>query len=84
MVKAITVRNIPSDLAKRLEKLARERDTSLNKLVLELLRRATGLTKAGASSNEFDKFAGTWTQAEYDGFMGSLREQRKIDPKAWK
>ena len=83
-MKAITVRNIPKDLAKRLERLARERETSLNKVVLDLLRRATGLAKRSAPGTDFDKFAGTWSQDEYDDFMENLREQRKVDPKDWK
>lgn len=85
MIKAITVRNIPLGLARKLRQLADERGVSLGKLVVQLLEEATGLKKQKkARSSNLDKYFGVWTEEEYQEFEASLAEQRRIDPEVWK
>ncbi len=84
-MKAITVRNIPPELAMILEKEARASDTSLNKTVLRLLEKATGLLERPGRRryHDLDDLAGSWTPKEAREFDRELADQRKIDPGLW-
>ena len=84
-MKAITLRNIPPQLAKTLEKEAKASDTSLNKTVIRLLERATGLLPRPGRRryHDLDELAGSWTPQEACEFERELADQRKIDPELW-
>lgn len=83
---AITVRNLPPKVAKAIREKARKERLSINKTVVKLLEEATGLSRDGKRPlyHDLDRFAGTWSKEEYDEFMESLKEQRKIEPDMWK
>ncbi|MCB1057744.1 MAG: hypothetical protein KDD11_19765 [Acidobacteria bacterium] len=85
-MKAITVRNIPEELAAVLERQARESHTSLNKTVIRLLEKATGLEpRAGhRRHHDLDALAGSWTPEEAADFDRVLEDQRRIDPELWR
>jgi hypothetical protein len=85
-MKAITLRNIPSELAKILEREAAKTGKSLNKTVLALLEKATGVRSSGRQSTRFhdlDDLAGSWTAKQAREFEGYLDELRRIDPEIW-
>lgn len=85
-MKAITLRNIPPRLGKKLEEEAADAGTSLNKTVIRLLLKATGLSghERGATRfHDLDHLAGTWTPEEAAQFDRVLAHQRKIDPELW-
>jgi hypothetical protein len=85
-MKAITLRNIPPELQRCLEKEATGSNTSLNKTVLRLLLKATGLEPLPERQRRFhdlDHLAGTWTREEAAAFEKSLQAQRRIDPEIW-
>jgi antitoxin FitA-like protein len=79
-MKAITVRNIPPGVAKAVKAKARKEGLSLNRAVVSLLEEAAGVAARAKPvvHHDLDHLAGTWSQAEYDEFMESLREQRLI------
>jgi len=83
---AITVRNLPPAVAKAVKEKARKERLSLNKAIVKLLEEATGAEKPRAKllHHDLDRFAGTWSAAEYRQFTEALREQRQIDPEMWK
>jgi hypothetical protein len=87
-MKAITLRNIPKPVARAIERRARERGTSLNRAVLEMLGDATGERRPAQRSKvvhrDLDQLAGCWTAEEAAEFDRSLRDQRAIDPGLWK
>ena len=85
-MKAITVRNIPPDVAKAVKEKARKEGLSLNRAVVSLLEEAAGVATRTKPvvHHDLDHLAGTWSQEEYDEFMEALREQRQIDPEMWK
>ena len=86
-MKAVTLRQIPRDLARAIERRARAARTSVNRTVIGLLEEATGLaTKTGAPPrhHDLDALAGSWTDDETAGFDRALRAQRDIDPDGWK
>jgi len=74
-------------LRRALEAEAASRRTSLNRTVLALLRRATGLeTDRDPIPVEVDDLAdlaGTWTADEADALDRILAEQRPIEEHLW-
>ena len=84
-MKAITLRNVPPDVARRIERLARAEGISLNKAAIRLLREpAVGKGRQGPPYDDLDALSGTWSAKEADAFDAALREQRKIDRKMWR
>lgn len=84
---AITVRNLPPELARAVQQKAKKARTSLNRAVVDLLEEATGVgrrTKKEIVHHDLDDLAGTWSPEEYDAFATALREQRQIEPEMWK
>lgn len=84
-VKAITLRNLPQDVAKAVKQKARKEGLSLNRAIIRLLEEITG----GSGSrkeihHDLDHLAGRWSEQEYQGFMEALRDQRRIDPEMWR
>ena len=85
-MKAITVRNLPPDVAKAVKEKARKERLSFNKAVIKLLEEATGAAQETRKVvyHDLDRFFGTWTKEEADAFDQALKEQRQIDPEMWK
>ena len=82
---AITVRNLPPAVARAVREKARKERLSLNKAIVKLLEKATGVAPGKAVvHHDLDHLAGTWSEAEYEEFMESHREHRRIDPEMWK
>ena len=84
-MKTITLRRIPRDLARVIEKRAREKGLSLAKTVLDLCEEGAGIRRSAQPvvHHDLDALAGTWTQEEAATFEAALRDQRKIDPELW-
>ena len=84
---AITVRNMPPAVARAIREKAKKEKISLNRAVISLLEEATGTGQRKQKDvlhHDLDRFAGCWTQEEYDEFMEALWEQRQIEPEMWK
>ena len=84
---AITVRNLPPELARLIRQKAKKEKTSLNRAVIGLLEEATGLgrrTKPEVLHHDLDDLAGSWSKEEYEEFTEALLEQRQIEPEMWK
>jgi len=85
-MKAITLRNLPPELEKRVEAKARELGLSLNKTVIRLLEEHLGPRStplAPQRCHDLDHLAGSWTAEEAEEFDRALDEQRRIDPELW-
>lgn len=86
-MKAITLRNIPSELARRLEERSEQLGLSLNKTVLRVLeeRLIPGSPKplGARRHDDLDELAGAWSREEAEEFDRALAEQRQIDPELW-
>lgn len=82
-MKAITLRDIPPKLAKRIRSRAKAEKLSLNKTVIKMLGE-TAEPPPGKIGNRLDEFFGTWTAEEADAFDRHLAEIRTIDPEMWK
>ncbi len=85
-MKAITLRNIPPDVARAVERRASREGESLNKAVLELVAEGAGLKKRARKvrHTDLDSLFGTWSKKQADAFDRQLGELRAIDPAVWK
>ena len=84
-MKAITLRNLPPDLARRLERKAGEEGLSLNRAVIAALEEAFGSPgkKRRAVYHDLDFLVGSLSKEDADVLERSLRAQRRIDPEVW-
>lgn len=85
-MKAITLRNIPADVARAVERRASREGQSLNKAVLELVAEGAGLKNRARKvrHTDLDSLFGTWSKRQADAFDRQLRELRTVDPEVWK
>lgn len=81
-MKAITVRNIPPDLASALDREKRRRGQSLNRTVVELLRQSLGV--GTTRSNGLARLAGGWTDEQVAEMEEALAPFGKIDAEMWR
>lgn len=84
-MKAVTLRNLPAEVARAVERRAREQGTSLNRTIIRLLEEAVGggPKKSKPPYRDLDGFIGSWTEAQARDLEEALREQRRVDPKDW-
>ena len=86
-MKAITLRNLPPKVARLVQQRAKQKKTSVNKTVIELLEESVGgktKKKARVRYHDLDHLIGTWTKEEADAFDKLIAEQRTIVPDLWK
>lgn len=86
-MKAITLRNLPPEVARRVEEKSRELGLSLNKTVVRLLEER--LVVAGKSGgrvrhDDLDWLIGSISKEEAEELRASLAEQRQIDDDLWR
>ena len=87
-MKQITIRSIPDDVKKTVQKEAEQKGMSLNKAIISILERAVG-TKAAEKKkrvlyHDLDHLAGLWSREEAASFDKTLKAQRKVDSELWK
>ncbi len=83
-MKALTLRHLSPELARAIERKAREAGTSLSGAVLALLEQATGLSRKRKPLNhDLDRFFGSWSAEEARSFDRALSRQRQIDRELW-
>jgi hypothetical protein len=79
----LTVRNVPVEIARALDKERRHRGTSLNQTVLDLLGQGLGVGSAAGRSNGLRRLAGTWSEAELAEFEAAVGWMEQVDPELW-
>lgn len=83
---AITLRNLPPELVRVIQRRARHKGLSLNKAVINLLEESVGTrkrTKGESAYHDLDDLAGRWSPAEATAFEAVLSEQRRVDEALW-
>lgn len=80
----LTIRNVPTDLAGRLQEEKRLRGRSLNQTVLDLLSQAVGLADRGPRSNGLHALAGTWSADDQEEFERAVADTEQIDGELWR
>jgi hypothetical protein len=82
----LTIRGLPPEIEEGVRKEARQRRTSLNKAVIQLLEKALGRSRPDKSSElhyDLDRFSGAWSAEETAELEGRLLEARTIDKELW-
>ena len=80
----LTIRNVPTDLGKALEREKKRRGASLNQTVLDVLRESLGVGPGASRSNGLGRLAGTWSEAERKRFDAGLAVVEQIDEDLWR
>ena len=83
----LTVRGVDPTLHEKLKDAATRKGISINHLVLDILRQASGLIGHPAKRPEFhdlDYLAGTWDEAQAAEFSRLMQEQRAIEADLWR
>ncbi len=79
----ITLRQIPITLEKQIRLLAKQKNTSLNQVVLDMLKKYFGFTDQQSKKRDLSSFAGTWTSKDVKAFRKATTLFSKIDKKIW-
>lgn len=80
----LTIRDVPADVVRALEKEKRRRGASLNETVKALLRSALDLGGAPARENGLRAHAGGWSDADLAEFEKNTACFETIDPETWR
>ena len=84
---SISIRGLNEELTRRLKQEAKATHKSLNQLVLDLLKRHTGLDKKKKFTNknhDLDELFGQWNEDEFNAIQGKINTERQIDTELWK
>lgn len=82
-----TIRGMPIPVEKSLRRLAQESRKSLNKTVLDLLAKATGIMPEEKNSPKRRNVATVfriWSTSEYEDFQRNTRLFESIDEELWR
>ena len=74
----LTIRGVSLELDQKMRKEASQRGWSLNRTVLELLNRATGISHKQECHSDLDHLFGTWSDREGQDFDVVLEDLRQI------
>ena len=77
----MTIRKIPKNLDKQLRTLARTQNISLNKVVIQLLQKALGIT--GSAQRDLSDIAATWDKEQCEEFEKNTQVFNEIDNEIW-
>ena len=80
MQKQLTIRGVPGEIARKLQRLSRERGRSVNATVLAILHDALG---ASPRRERLARYA-TWTAADAAEVQQAVAAQRVIDESLWR
>jgi hypothetical protein len=84
--KAITVRGLPVEVERVIQRRSSESGESINKIVLELIEEGAGARRRRrkALHHDLDSLFGAWSRREAAAFDRLLAKQREIDEELWK
>ena len=84
----LTLRGFDPGLERCLRELARERQISLNRAALLLMRRGAGLAApggaAGAVGSALDSFVGVWSKEQESELLEAIGPLDQIDEDLWR
>jgi ribosomal protein S24E len=85
-MKAITIRGIEPEVAEELKRAAKIKGKSINRLVLDMIKKEFGFEKKKKYSrtyNDLDDLFGKWSQEEFQKISSKIDQERQIDPELW-
>lgn len=85
-VKTLTIRGIESELSEAIKKLAAGQNLSVNKYLITVLKKLTGLSQNTTfkTYDDLDALAGGWSEENEKHFLEQTNQFRKIDEEMWK
>ncbi len=85
-MKTLSLRGVDEDLADNLDKIAKKTGASINKTVLEILRKSVGSNPKAREMvyRDLDNLAGTWTERNLQQFKKGTKHFEVIDKELWK
>jgi len=85
-MKTLTIRGIDEKLSKIIKNDASRKNISINRHILNILKKAAGLDKDIEFQyyNDLDQLAGTWKASDSDEFELHTKQFNKIDKDLWK
>ena len=87
LMKAVTIRGVDQEIAKKLKQTAMEQGKSVNQLILEFIKKSLGVEKGKKYSrvyNDLDSLFGRWTEDEFEQIQGKITQERHIDQELWR
>ena len=83
-MKAMMIRNIDDETFTQLKLQCEKLKTSMNRLIVSILQNVAGVRSRESEASPFDKYFGSWSQAEYKKIDKAISQNRKIDEELWK
>ena len=82
----MTLRGIDEAISGALKEKARREDTSVNSVMLRILKESLGIEKKkrNAVYNDLDHLAGTWSSNDLEEFKSATAAFEKVDDDMWK
>lgn len=80
-IRALTIRNLPPDMAQALEREKQRRGKSLNQTVIDLL--GQGLGVSGSRSNGLGRLTGGWSEEDLREFEQFVAPFEEVDEELW-
>jgi len=82
----MTIRGLDDVTVKALKDKAKQEGTSVNTILLKILKEDLGLKKKSriVVYNDLDHLAGTWNKKDFVEFQERVEDFEKIDAKLWK
>jgi len=88
MIKHLTIRGLDRKTEAELQHLAHQRNLSINKAALALIRKGAGIREDGHGpeviAQALDSFIGSWTEADEQEFLNSVTDLNRVDESLWK
>ncbi|MDA8412829.1 MAG: antitoxin [Desulfobacteraceae bacterium] len=82
----MTLRGVDETIAGALKEKARREDTSVNAVMLRILKESLGIEKKKRSIvySDLDHLAGTWSAQDSDDFLAATAVFEAVDEDMWK
>jgi hypothetical protein len=84
MAKHLTVRKVPPEISRALEKEKKRRGVSMNQTVIELLGQGLGVGFPEGRRNGLRRLAGTWSKQEQAEFEAAVAATGQVDAELWR
>lgn len=82
----VTLRGLDDSMTKAIKEKAKQEGTSINTVLLRILKEELGLKKKPRTvvHTDLDYLAGTWSDKEYAEFQKRIKDFETIDEGMWK
>jgi hypothetical protein len=77
------LRGIPEEIMAHLKREAKRLHTSVNVLILQMIKRGLGFSQEKVVYHDLDHLAGSWSRKQEKDFKKSTRHFEKIDKGLW-